>query len=89
VKVSRNGAERRSGKRIIAGTAFRLEFQVGYGIMTLTQQWRYLNFTRNSFYISLSAKGIMSSRQINSSHLYLRLKGTCSLAGRALLNTGE
>jgi len=29
VKVSRNGPERRSGKRIIAGTAFRLEFQVG------------------------------------------------------------
>ena len=28
VKVSRNGPERRSGKRIIAGTAFRLEFQV-------------------------------------------------------------
>jgi len=29
VKVSRNGPERRSGKRIIAGTAFRLEFLVG------------------------------------------------------------
>jgi len=28
VKVRRNGPERRSGKRIIAGTAFRLEFQV-------------------------------------------------------------
>jgi len=28
VKVSRNGPERRSGERIIAGTAFRLEFQV-------------------------------------------------------------
>jgi len=28
VKVSRNGPERRSGKRIIAGTAFRLEFLV-------------------------------------------------------------
>jgi len=27
VKVSRNGPERRSGKRIVAGTAFRLEFQ--------------------------------------------------------------
>jgi len=26
VKVSRNGPEHRSGKRIIAGTAFRLEF---------------------------------------------------------------
>ena len=30
VKVSRNGPERRSGKRIVAGTAFRLEFQVHY-----------------------------------------------------------
>ena len=30
VKVSRNGPERRSGKRIIAGTAFRLEFLVGW-----------------------------------------------------------
>ena len=30
VKVSQNGPERRSGKRIIAGTAFRLEFLVGW-----------------------------------------------------------
>ena len=30
VKVSRNGPERRSGKRIIADTAFLLEFQVGW-----------------------------------------------------------
>jgi len=28
VKVSQNGPERRSGKRIVAGMAFRLEFQV-------------------------------------------------------------
>jgi len=28
VKVSRNGPARRSSKRIVAGTAFRLEFQV-------------------------------------------------------------
>jgi len=28
VKISRNGPERRSGKRIVAGTAFRFEFQV-------------------------------------------------------------
>ena len=28
VKVSRNGSERRSGKRITAGTALRLKFQV-------------------------------------------------------------
>jgi len=30
VKVSRNGSERRSGKRLTAGTAFRLEFLVGW-----------------------------------------------------------
>ena len=30
VKVSRNRSERRSGKRIIAVTAFRLEFLVGW-----------------------------------------------------------
>jgi len=30
VKVSRNGPEHRSGKIIIAGTAFRLEFLVGW-----------------------------------------------------------
>jgi len=30
VKVSRNGPEHRSGKRIIAGRAFRLEFLVGW-----------------------------------------------------------
>jgi len=30
VKASRNGPERCSGKRIIAGTAFRLEFLVGW-----------------------------------------------------------
>jgi len=30
VKVSRNGPERRSGKIIIAATAFRLEFLVGW-----------------------------------------------------------
>jgi len=31
----------------------------------------------------------MSYRQVISSCLYVRLKATCSLAGRALLNTGE
>ena len=51
--------------------------------MTLTQQWRYLNLTRNCFYILFPAKGIMSYRQINSIRLYVRLKGTCSLASRA------
>jgi len=30
VKASRNGPERRSDKRVIAGTAFRLEFLVGW-----------------------------------------------------------
>ena len=30
VKVSRNSSERRSGKIIIAGTAFRSEFLVGW-----------------------------------------------------------
>jgi len=30
LKVSRNGPERRSGKIIIAGAAFRLEFLVGW-----------------------------------------------------------
>jgi len=29
----------------------------------------------------------MTYRQINSSSLYVRLQGTCSLAGWALLNT--
>jgi len=28
-------------------------------IMTLTQQWRYLNFTRNSFYILFPEQGII------------------------------
>jgi len=38
--------------------------------MTLTQQWQYLNLTRN---ILFPAKGIVSYRQIISSHLYVRL----------------
>jgi len=45
--------------------------------------------TRNSFYILFPAKGIVSYRQIISSCLYVRLKGTCSLVGQALSNTGE
>jgi len=28
--------------------------------MTLTQQWRYLNFTRNSFYILFPEQGTIS-----------------------------
>jgi len=34
--------------------------------MTLTQQWRYLNFIRNSFDIKFPAKNIMSYRQVIS-----------------------
>jgi len=48
-------------------------------VMTLTQKWRYLNLIRKS----------LSYRQIISRRLYIRFKRTCSLAGRALLNTGE
>jgi len=57
--------------------------------MTLTQQWRYLNLTRNSLYILFPAKDIMSYWQFISSFLYVRLKRACSLAGRALSNTYE
>jgi len=39
--------------------------------MTLTQQWRYLNLIRNSFYIKFPAKGVMSYWQIISSRLYV------------------
>jgi len=55
--------------------------------MMLTQQ-QYLNLTGNSL-IFFPTKGIMRNRQIISSHLYVRFKGTCSLTIRALLNTGE
>jgi len=57
--------------------------------MTLTQQWRYLNLTRNSFYILFPSKGIVSYRQTISRRFYVRLKRTCPLANRELLNTGE
>ena len=42
--------------------------------MTLTQQRRHLNLTRNSFYVLFLAKCIVSCRQIISSRLYVRLK---------------
>jgi len=42
--------------------------------MTLMQQWLHLNLTRNSFCMLFLAKGIVSYRQIISSHLYIRLK---------------
>ena len=35
----------------------------------LTQQWRYLNLSKNSFYILFPAKGFVSSGQIISSRL--------------------
>jgi len=57
--------------------------------MTLTQQWRYLNLTKNSFYILNLAKCIVSYRQTISSRPYVRLKKACSLAGGALSNIGE
>jgi len=52
--------------------------------MRLTQHWRYVNLTRNSFYILFPTKGVAS--YIISSRLCVRSKGTCSLAGRALSN---
>jgi len=57
--------------------------------MTLTQQWRYLNVTRNSFHILFLAKDIMSCSQIISSRLCVCLKVTCCFARRALFNAGE
>ena len=57
--------------------------------MTMTQQWRYLDLTRNSICFLFPVKGVVSYRQIISSRLYNRSKGTCSLASRTLLNIGE
>jgi len=54
-------------------------------IMTLTQQWQHLTCTRKSLFIVFPAKGIVNYRQIPSSGLYVRSKGTCSLSGRTLL----
>ena len=48
--------------------------------MTQTQQWRYVNLARNSFYILFPAKGVVSYALIISSRLNVRSKGTCSLA---------
>jgi len=55
--------------------------------MALTQQWKCLNLTRNSFYILFPAKVIVSYRQVISSRFYVRLNKTCPLASRALYNT--
>jgi len=52
--------------------------------MTLTQRRRYLKLTRNSFYISFPANRIVSCKKVTSSPLYVRLKYTCWLVGRAL-----
>jgi len=57
--------------------------------MTVTQQWRYLNFTRNSLYIIFPAKDVVGYRETISSHLYVHSKEACSLTGRTLLNTDE
>jgi len=53
-------------------------------IMTLSQHWRHMNLSRNSF--PCPAKGY---RHVISNCLYVILIGTCSLSGRARLNTGE
>jgi len=45
--------------------------------------------SKNSFCILFPAKGVVSYGQIISSRLYVRLKVTCLLAGRALLNTDQ
>jgi len=44
--------------------------------MTLTQQWWYMNLTRNSPRIFFPAKGIVSSREIICGLLYVRLNTT-------------
>jgi len=57
--------------------------------MALTQLWKYLNLTRNNFYILFPAKGIVSYRSVISSRFYVRRNRTCSLASQALYNTGN
>jgi len=48
--------------------------------MTLTQQWWYVNLTRNSYGCAhlFSAQGIKSYRQINSKRLCFSVKRTCT-----------
>jgi len=43
--------------------------------MSLTQQWWYVNLTRNSFYILFPAQGIMSYRKIISNRLCIHFAG--------------
>jgi len=53
--------------------------------MSLTQQWTFLNLTRNSFFHLISCKKYHEFRQIISSRLYVRSNRACSVARRALL----
>jgi len=52
--------------------------------MTLTQQWRYVNLTRNrqAVHILFPAQGTMSYRQINSKRLCLSIKRTCTTVNK-------
>ena len=55
MKVGRNGPERRSRKRIIAGTAFRLEFLVGWcydADATIGGTWTLLETAFTSYFLS-------------------------------------
>ena len=54
--------------------------------MTVPEPHYLLETTLTSLF---PAKGIVDYRQIVSNRLYVLLKGTCSLADRALSNTGE
>ena len=58
MKVSRNGQERSSGKIIIAGAAFRLEFLVGW-YYDAKATMAVPELTRNSFYILFPEQGII------------------------------
>jgi len=60
--------------------------------MTLVHQWWYCTWNLlkpalTSYFLRKVSWVI--GKQIISSRLYVRLKGTCSLAGRALLNTSK
>ena len=51
-------------------------------IVTLTQQWMYLNPTRNSLITSSFMRKVsLNYREIISTLLFVRFKRTCSLAG--------
>jgi len=59
----------------------------GGPVMMLTKQWRYLNFYKQ--FLHLISCERYRKTQIIPSCLYVRSKGTCSLVGRARINTGE